>query len=176
MPHETLLFLANMSFDIGFIGIDEYDERICVADWVFSDSGIDPRQPSEGEESTACEKSPESQTLSEKFSESALTSMEFIAFNTWYFTGSDPDCYPSIPHGHYQNENRPWPKLNPYTGRAFSTKHKEDSSLRLKKKEMRQLWSDQKFIDYCRKHIMWYMQEHSHYRFSVLHPLRLPKW
>jgi len=176
MPHETLFFLAHISFDIGFIGIDEYDERIRVADWVFSDDDIDPRQPSEEEENTTCKGFSENLSPSEKPSESPLTSMEFIALNIWFFTGSDPDCYPSIPHGHYRCENRHWPKLNPYTGRVFSAKHKEDSQLRLKKKEMQQLWSDQEFRHFCRKHIMWYMQEHSHYRFSMLHPLRLPKW
>lgn len=49
--------------------------------------------------------------------------LEFVAFGHWYFTKSDPDPYPSTPHGHFQSANNPWPKLNPYTGRVFDAKH-----------------------------------------------------
>ena len=102
--------------------------------------------------------------------------LAFIAWKTWYFTGSDPDSYPSVPHGHYQNENNKWPKLNPYTGRVFSKKNQENTSMRLTKIDMKKLWGDVNFRNFCRAHIMWYMQNHSHYAFCVRNPLRLPRW
>lgn len=188
MPTDTLIFLAEISRDIGLIGIDEYEERISVALWLDDDPDTreDPRHPPISPEGAregrgAEEGTSEGRPGSSPFSSAAANStepqvLEFIALNDWYFTGSDRDSYPAVPHGHYRNANRPWPKLNPYSGRVFSAKHTEDPGMRLSKQEMRTLWSDSGFRDHCRKQIMWYMQTFPYYRFSVRNPLKFPRW
>ena len=187
MHMDTLIFFADVSLDFGLIGIDEYRERIQVALWLSEDgenTREDPRLPvTEGRKSDEdrgdlgtnyAMNSQRSGTSIDNTEQPRI--LEFIGLSVWYFTGSDPDSYPSVPHGHYQSAKRPWPKLNPYIGRVFSSKHQEDLSSRLTKKEMRNLWSDESFKDYCRKHIMWYMESHAYYNFPVRHPLRLPRW
>lgn len=184
MIKNTLIFLAELSWELGLIGIDEFEERIDVAFWL-SDEGHkrqDPRQ-SDTEEATLKDdfNSPLSGDddrliASKRPQENEEDFLAFIAWKTWYFTGSDPDSYPSVPHGHYQSATNRWPKLNPYTGRVFSQKNKEDNSKRLSKNEMQQLWRDFDFRNFCRAHILWYMQKHGQYRFPVRNPLKLPRW
>lgn len=186
MQIDTLIFFANVSLDFGLIGIGEYHERIEVAFWLSDDANTekDPRLPvTEERKSDEYREdlkpvSVENERVSN--SHSANTEqppvLELIALSVWHFTGSDPDSYPSVPHGHFQSAARPWPKLNPYTGRVFSSKHQENPSSRLTKKAMRNLWGDESFRDYCRKHIMWYMEAYTFYNFPVRHPLRLPRW
>ena len=94
----------------------------------------------------------------------------------WYFTGADPDHYPSVPHGHHSSPNRKWPKLNPYTGRVFVEKHQERIKQRLSKLDMQLLWRDEKFRNFCRQHILWYLEAHPDYTLPVRRPLRLPRW
>lgn len=183
MPTQTLSFLADISWELGLIGLDEYKERIDIAHWLSDEepSSEDPRgkltddskNNREGQDDFRQNKSIKNSSKSRVDDNSIF---ELIALNCWYFTGSDPDSCPSIPHGHYSSATRQWPKLNPYTGRVFSNKHQEDTSRRLRKKEMRILWRDEKFRDYCRKHILWYMQEYTYYHFRLRHPLRLPRW
>jgi hypothetical protein len=63
-----------------------------------------------------------------------------VMLTKWVFTAGDPDCYPSVPHEHFQKKTNSWPKLNPYTGRVFSAPHEEDKARRLTKEEMQILW------------------------------------
>ena len=100
--------------------------------------------------------------------------LEFLCLGVWVFTKADRDSYPSIPHGHYQNQNRSWPKLNPYTGRVFSAKHQEDKSQRLSKKDMKTIWSDESFKSFCREMIIWYQEQFPYYEFPVHRPMRMP--
>ena len=104
--------------------------------------------------------------------------LEFLAFNKWMFTIGDPDCYPSVPHGHFRNKTRVWPKLNPYTGRVFSGNHQEDVNSRLSKNEMRFLWTDSNFVDHCRKQVHWYSNFAPAYGFPNARLGRdvFPKW
>ncbi len=184
MPTKTLLMLADISLSIGLIGHDEYDERISVALWLADEnSSTDPRQANNEE----LQEQESKREILNNESEVILSGthgrtlerpdwMEFIAFQKWFFTRSDPDPYPSTPHGHLHSANRAWPKLNPYSGRAFSAKHKEDSSLRLTKREMKELWRTEAFRDFCRSHILWYMEAHPYHKFHVRNALRFPHW
>lgn len=81
-----------------------------------------------------------------------------------------------MPHGHYQHQNVKWPKLNPYTGRVFSSKHQEDNSQRLSKKDMTIIWSDESFKSFCREMIVWYQEQFPYHEFPVRRPLRFPIW
>ena len=133
---NTLITLAEFHYELGFIGPDECRERVQVALWLSGElDGGDPRLESLEEEINDRREKFESENeavISKRvFGNSAAAGnendwLEFLYLNTWVFTKADPDSYPSIPHGHYKSQNKPWPKLNPYTGRVFSAKHQED--------------------------------------------------
>lgn len=181
----TLTTLAEMHHSFGLIGIDEYEERCRIAEWLYGGSGqhADPRGA--GGEGRAREKEEElasgdaTVTVQQGDSNDPHDPgyLSFL-FNGWVFTKADPDPYPSTPHGHWQNKNSKWPKLDPYNGRAFKAKHNEDISKRLNKSDMKILWSDEKFKDFCRGHLIWYMENHHHYVFRVERDkiFRWPRW
>lgn len=178
MKHLELL--AEVCYLSGLIGLDEWRERIEVARWLASDdaSVSDPRcPPSENnmpDEGTCSRR--ECMEVRVKQNSEDVNWLEFLFDGRWHFTKADPDPYPSTPHGHLNDPQRPWPKLNPYTGRVFKTKHQEDVSSRLSKRKMRELWRNEKFRSFCRDHILWVMEEYPHRSFPVANPLKLPRW
>jgi hypothetical protein len=178
---NILAFLAKASFQVGLIGIDEYDERLRVAQWLYDKHGhwSDPRLPV-GLEDRREEQ--EFDTASGRDDGGGVRSpvsdpveIEFY-YQGWIFTKADPDPYPSTPHGHWRSQNQKWPKLDPYRGRVFQAKHQEDVTRRLSKKEMKKLWNDGRFCDFCRDHIRWYMEQYPHHAFRVRDPFRFPRW
>ena len=177
---KTLVALADVSFQLGLIGIDEFHERLDVAHWLADDNiGIaDPRLPESIEDEVKRETTASEISLISiiKQSPDSTDWIEFLFENKWYFTKSDPDPFPSTPHGHLDNPNQVWPKLSPYTGRVFKAKNQEDTSMRLSKPQMKKLWNDQKFRSFCREHIVWFMEEYPHHVFPVGNPLRFPHW
>ena len=157
---DTLITLAALNYRLGLIGIDEYHERVDVALWL-SDKALtkDPRYENfEREEELERDKESSHDDVVAYISNDEEEWLELIFESTWHFTKSDPDCYPSVPHGHYRNKNNKWPKLNPYTGRAFDAKHREERSKSLTKKQLKKLWSDPKFVSFCREFIVWYIE------------------
>jgi hypothetical protein len=179
---RTLLTLADVSVQFGFIGIDEYRERYEIARWLNDNTGntADPREtivsddkPDENAEPVFSGE-PELRTSTDN-KPSGSDWIELL-WQAWVFTKADPDPYPSTPHGHWLDPNQKWPKLNPYTGPVFKQKHQEDSSRRLKKKDMAVLWNNERFRDFCRSYILWYMGEFPYHDFPVPHPLRFPRW
>lgn len=187
---SSLIALAEFSYHFGFIGIDEYFERIKIACWLSEDSSTikikDPRLSDDERDlekdneeigdiglKISCSKSgSRDENLDLPFDENWI---EFVFNKQWFFTKSDRDPYPSTPHGHFKGKNNRWPKLNPYTGRVFKTKHQEETSKRLSKNELKKLWSEKRFRSFCREYIMWYMEEFPDYKFPVPHPLRFPR-
>lgn len=183
MAYRTLLVLAEFNFKLGLIDISEYMERRSVACWLADDdpSLADPREPNsaEGEESIEQADSVSNNELTQIAGSGKPDDpgwLELLVLRKWIFTRSDPDPYPSTPHGHLHNANRPWPKLNPYTGRAFRAKHQEDEKLRLTKRQMRELWRMEAFRDFCRSYILWYVEAHPHHVFPVKHLTWFPRW
>lgn len=186
MNFESMYFLAEFCFSQGLIGLDEYRERIEVANWLSAeDDTPDPRKPKTKRTSPDIEDSNEvtSDNSDQEHNivlgvprQTGPAVLELVRLNVWYFTLGDADCYPSVPHGHYENENNPWPKLNPYTGRVFECVHREKGSMRLSKSEMRALWTDETFKGHCRKQILWYIETHTNYGFPVKYPMRFPRW
>lgn len=190
---DDLIDIAFLSYRTGLIGCGEYIERCEVAYWLADESGTvrDPRADVEGvgeEVKDHPERLPEevrdadvsgcqggAQAGGAKTRFNPTDKMQ-IVINAWYFTGSDPDFYPSVPHGHYQNAMRPWPKLNPYTGRVFVGMHRENSSMRLKQPEMRDMWRNKSFREFCLRHVIWYETNFQHFRFRVPRPHRFPVW
>lgn len=89
----------------------------------------------------------------------------------WFFRPGDPDFFPSIPHGHW--ENRDFPKLDAYLGWLYNGS-KQDG--RLKRKSIIALWNDQRFRDVAASAIDYYLTNHPHYNgWRVLNPRRLPR-
>jgi hypothetical protein len=184
MSNRTLLVLNEFSFSLGLIDMNEYMERTKVADWLADDdlALVDPRDPSpeqrEGPRRDEGDRSSNNELIQIVGTGKPDDPdwLKLSVLGKWMFTRSDPDPYPSTPHGHLQNANRRWPKLNPYTGRVFKAKHQEDTKLRLNKNEMRNLWRTEAFRDFCRSYILWYMEAHPHYVFGVRYPFRFPIW
>jgi hypothetical protein len=184
MSNRTLLVLNEFSFALGLIDITEYIERTKIAHWLADDDPalVDPRDssPEQREAPRREEVDPPSNGELTQIVGTGKPDdpdwLKLLVLGKWMFTRSDPDPYPSTPHGHLHNVNRRWPKLNPYTGRVFKAKHQEDTTLRLTKHEMRNLWRTEAFRDFCRSYILWYMEVHPHYVFGVRYPLRFPIW
>ena len=182
MSRNALLTLAEHQLSLGLIDICEFNERLELAHWISHDisSEQDPRAtPSDAEfvhQSGECAAEPIAATAGVRASAPGTSAwMELLLLGKWIFARSDPDPYPSLPHGHLQHGRRPWPKLNPYTGRVFSAKHREDVSLRLDNSRLRRIWADAAFRDFCRIQIVWYTEANPHFVFPVRHPLRLPR-
>ncbi|MDH1181163.1 hypothetical protein N5C72_24065 [Achromobacter mucicolens] len=186
--HHYIVLLSDLSYQLGLIGIAEYEERREIAYWLSNggEGKFDPRGGRHDE--------PERPRGNDERSQSDVVSGQggagssgddpidrrsrFIALNKWMFTVGDPDCYPSVPHGHFHRKTNGWPKLNPYTGRVFADVHAEDPSHRLTKAEMKSLWNDEDFVEHCRKQVLWYSDFAPEYafpraRFGKLH---FPKW
>lgn len=184
--HNVLINLADFHYELGLIGYDEYVERIEIGYWLsdsfhFSEHSRDPRY--DVEESLNIKEREKPDVYDESIGVEAIDSesdsseyyIKFICLGKWVFTKSDPDSYPSVPHGHYNDQNKKWPKLNPYTGRVFEAKNQENNKERLSKKEMKEIWQDEKFRSFCREMIVWYREQFPHYEFPVKRPLKLPR-
>ncbi len=178
--------LAKIHYEFGFISYDEYNERVDVALWLSDETNSnDPRLDDSGDsnQEKGHHNELENQRAVSRLQRGDSASadhhedmVEFICLGTWIFTKADRDSYPSVPHGHYQNQNRPWPKLNPYTGRVFVSKHQENIAQRLSKNEMTDIWQDESFKSFCREMIVWYQEQFPYYEFPTRRPLRMPRW
>jgi len=184
--------LSDLSFQSGLIGLVEYIERREIAQWLDSDDDSlrDPRDPSDERQFEDVEPRDERprQPVPPTGS-SGGSAMEdeddesdrwprFLAFNKWVFTLGDRDCSPSVPHGHLHKKTNERPKLNPYTGRVFWDRHKEDLGLRLTRKEMKTLWSDSEFVEHCHEQVKFYSEFAREYDFPKAHRGRynFPRW
>ena len=159
---QRLYLLADLSYQLGLIGLPEYQERIKVADWLSEKTDEDPRRNPEdreepfGEPLDEKEEPQKAAKGNEGEDEPPDPILRLVMLNHWMFTLGDRDCYPSVPHGHWNSKTREWPKLNPYNGRVFDHPHRENTRSRLKKTDMQKLWRDNSFIDHCRHQIHWY--------------------
>lgn len=184
-------FLTDWEFRVGIIGIADWVEREQVFEWLLDNEATQNADPRgavgrEREERRLPQESPPEEESTQEPSgpaqghnEEENPPLQFIPAglpHRWLFTKDDPDFYPSVPHGHLNNKTNSWPKLNPYTGRAFSSKDVEDSTYRLQKRDMIELWNDAKFRRHALETITWYRERFPYYRFPVRNPLKLPRW
>ncbi len=189
--HHDIVLLSDLSYQLGLIGIAEYEERLEIAYWLSmnADGKPDPRtalheEPArlrgndESRENGGAQGQAGSNSGNPPDEDQSDRWQQFLAFNKWIFTVGDPDCYPSVPHGHLRRKTNKWPKLNPYTGRVFADVHTEDASCRLTKAEMKVLWNDEDFVEHCRKQVLWYSDFAPKYAFprARFEKLRFPKW
>lgn len=182
---EELIFLAELSYFRGIIGLVELNERVALARWLASpdDRARDPRrgldERLERQEAGQSDASGTTSSVEEpKEDDSADQWTHLVVLNKWVFTIGDADCYPSVPHGHLQRKTNPWPKLNPYTGGVFVGPHQEDKNRRLSRVEMQMLWNDEEFLCFCHSQIDWYSRFAPQYRFANARFGRniLPRW
>lgn len=192
-------FLTDLEFEIGVIGIADYVERREVFEWLMADSGPaalrDPRgapgheqeerplpeaalpeAPDRGPRDRAVGAVVEGADQNEGDEDPFIEFIPGVLRSRWCFTKNDDDSYPSVPHGHLNVKTNAWPKLNPYTGRAFSAKDVENAALRLQKQEMIDLWNDRGFRTHALETIAWYKESHPYYEFPVRNPFKLPRW
>jgi len=182
---NVYLFLSHWAYDNGLISYPDLSERYDVLNALLNEGGDldawvfgDIEEPREHQEILRDEDRLSSNSGRSSGPGPEPQDLQLIpsALPNWIFTLDDPDFYPSTPHGHYQSKTRPWPKLNPYTGRAFRAKDQEEPKLRLTKRQMILLWNDETFRAFCLEHVAWYEAEFPHYRFPVEVPYRLPRW
>jgi len=183
--YEEIAFLSELSYATGLIGLAELKERGEVARWLTNtDNRLrDPRQ--------RCDEPREHQEAREPETSDAASPVEgvrkddstdqwthLVVLNKWVFTIGDADCYPSVPHGHFQRKTNPWPKLNPYTGRVFVAPHEEDKLRRLTRIDMQMLWNDEQFLSFCRSQIEWYSRFAPQFQFANAKSGRyhFPRW
>ncbi|WP_041852928.1 hypothetical protein [Vibrio antiquarius] len=166
----TLLLLADLSYQHGLIGLNEYAERLETIDWLTSTEDSTEAEMRQLEEVNGLT----SQTSTSQ-NDVRDESLSLLALKKWMFTIGDADCFPSVPHGHLNNKNGKT-KLNPYTGYIINKDKKEID--RLTKAEMYVLWSDPKFRNHCREQINWYTGFAPEYLFPDARKgrLSLPKW
>jgi hypothetical protein len=177
--NQYILLLSDISYSVGLIGLAEYDERYAIAQWLSSSDGslLDPRGATgeaheQSVDPTRVEKDAEGMSTEGRSGASVSNERNpddhwptFRAFNKWLFTIGDRDCYPSVPHGHLHTKTNAWPKLNPYTGRVFTSVQVESVGDRLSMADMKVLWNDENFIDLCRKQVQWYSEFAPAYEF-----------
>lgn len=191
LMHNYILLLSDLSYQLGLIGIAEYKERREMAYWLSMD-GQDKPDPRSGRneeperirenddihENVEVHRQGASGLAKSTDEDTSNLGPQFLAFNKWVFTVGDPDCYPSVPHGHLHRKTNEWPKLNPYTGRVFVDVHHEEESCRLTKAEMKSLWNNEKFEEHCRKQVLWYSHFAPNYEFprARFGKFRFPKW
>ncbi|WP_147470065.1 hypothetical protein [Corallococcus sp. AB049A] len=199
---DTFWFLTSLQFDYGLLGLHEYEERIEILHWLLESTpsnggqlGDDPRgNPERAANSLRTEE--HSEHVEPHASQKEATGNESQNHETgarppdepfplqlippelrnrWCFTKNDDDSYPSVPHGHLNDKTNPWPKLDPYQGRAFAAKHCEDTKHRLHRSELIKLWNSRSFREHALATIVWYQAAHPYFVFRVPNPRRLPR-
>lgn len=184
-------FITDVEYSIGVASLADLHEREEVFEWLDPGAGgrrPDPRgqkhsadesqRPNEPDEPQA-PPPPESSADSvsgDREEDEPLQLLPLGLRNRWCFTKNDVDFYPSVPHGHLNDKTNPWPKLSPYTGRAYSAKDHEDTKLRLSRQEMITLWNNKQFRRHALETIAWYSETFPQYHFPVANPRRLPRW
>ncbi len=101
--------------------------------------------------------------------------VKFIAafttgLHAWHFHQADADFFPSIPHGHWQTDQRR--KLDTYRGWVYRGDKQIGREPRWK---IVALWNDEKFRSFASIAIQYYMISFPCYRWAVQNPQRLPR-
>ncbi len=191
---KEIYLLNDLSHALGIIGLVELQERLEIADWIFgniqdrpdprgpSHGGLEPGKPPNDEDvfrSMPVQRPLSANAIAETETQKPEAQvMQFLALKRWYFTIGDTDCAPSVPHGHENSKTQKWPKINPYTGKVFTSIHAEDTSRRLSREEMKAIWRNADFVEHCRKHVKWYSERFPDYMFVNARRgyLAFPRW
>ncbi len=168
---DYFIFLTELSFDYGLIDLFIYEERIAfIADLQTEASHVNEELNENflttDQKSSSLSAPPETQIIA------FLTTQAGVLGSTWKFTLGDPDYFPSIPHGHLnQNEKI---KLDSYLGYTYDT---SNGNMKLKREDRAyivKLWNDAKFRDFAVKQIHWFISQYPRYIWRVMYPTRIP--
>lgn len=171
---NTLITLAEIHYDLGLIGHNEYCERIDVALWLSGQyDSEDPRELPHNYSPT--QSSPLTVHNNSRIVIHPQTQEKYLCMGVWIFTKADAESYPSVPFGFYKNPKQQWPKLDPYTGRIYRSKYQEDITQRLSKTDLTKLWADENLKSLCREITVWYQEQFRSYTFPVRNHMRMPK-
>lgn len=191
---ETFFSISTIEQSFGLIGDEDLVERIRVLEFLLNPSrtSFDPRLFSFKNELSERDRNSfyatkedveknvriQIRNLENKNEPATLELLLHGLKKRWCFTLGDCDSYPSVPHGHLNDKNRAWPKLNPYTGRAMRSVGIEEVSYRLTRPEMIHLWNHKKFQQHALKQIAFYQRKYPFHGFPVPsnRTLKLPKW
>lgn len=173
---EAFRNLSNLQYACGVIDIDELNERIQTYNEMVEGDSREFRESSYGHEpKRSYDENAKRAAISPQSKEDNIYRLVPMGLSyKWVFTKGDPDPFPSVPHGHLDSQNASWPKLNPYTGWAYSASGKKIE--RLTKREMKTLWNDDAFVTFCYEHVSWFIGTYPHFHLPTKTPLRFPKW
>lgn len=88
----------------------------------------------------------------------------------WRFHQTDADFFPSIPHGHWDSDDRK--KLDAYRGWVYQDDKQSGREPRWK---IIALWNDDKFRSFATVAIQYYLAAFPGYLWPLLNPRRLPR-
>ena len=88
----------------------------------------------------------------------------------WKFDSSDPDFFPSVPHGHWKSRHRR--RLDAYRGWVYESDRQVDREPRRK---LVALWNDDRFRTFAAATIHHYIAASPNFRWRVPNPRRLPR-
>jgi hypothetical protein len=91
-----------------------------------------------------------------------------VARSGWRFHLSDPDPWPSVPHGHRPNgqQSLPSPKLDPWRNLILPTPKTATKPLRENPLAIVALWNDHDFQALARKAVEWHLADHKQRLFA----------
>lgn len=187
---ETFYLASLREFDCGAIGDHDFHDRMrSLADMLpyqFAESlrreiGSNDQHPA-GEQYEATEQEALIRVIkddgsSKEHATSFRPALELVVQNVrgmcrWHFRKTDPDHFPSVPHGH--EDNMDWPVCDPYTGRVYDGNREEMQSRRLSRKTRVALWKDVKFRTFALTAIIHHENTFSYRPIRVRRPHRLP--
>lgn len=114
-------------------------------------------------------------SISDRYTSFEPPALTFIAagstgLHQWQFRQSDPDFFPSIPHGHSRSDRRR--KLDAYRGWTYQEDRQFGREPRWK---IIALWNDDKFRSFAAAAIQYYLVAFPRYVWPVQYPLKLPR-
>lgn len=185
-------YLASLrEFDCGAIGDHGFQDRMrSLADLLpnqlaaslLREIGADDWRPPAGEQPEDIEGESSIRSIEDGGSfrdrgAAAPAVLELVVQNVrgmsrWHFRKTDPDHFPSVPHGH--EDNMDWPVCDPYTGRVFDGDREELQDRRLTRKTRIALWKDPKFRAFALAAIMYHEDTFRYRPIRVRRPHRLP--
>jgi len=102
-----------------------------------------------------------------------LTNSHGVLGDKWMFHQYDNDHFPSIPHGHLNNQHST--KLDAYRGCTYDTLRNNKPLKREKKRFIIELWNNPEFRTFAVRAIDYYLEHFSTFKWRVVYPRRLPR-
>ena len=162
-------FLTVVSYALGLIDVFIYQERL---DFLEEDEEAE-FSPEDNQDLVEVEKRhPSGHRDGRDPILSLITPNVGVLGAKWVFTLGDPDPFPSIPHGHLHSKK--YVKLDAYLGYTFDMRNGQKQLKRESRVFIVNLWNNQKFRQFARKQLRWFISQNPNFKWRVSYPLRLP--